>query len=595
MEQDDGQKQPTRRDWVGYWSMIVQQTQNAFNDKAAQFLLIPLGGWLLREASRVEHIAGLLIVLPFILFAPVAGWLSDRFSKRNVMLGAAIAQFMILCLLSCSLWIRSLNLALVGFFLLALQSAIFSPAKLGIVKELVGSARLGFASGLQQMTSMLAILIGQVLMGYLFDARLEESGDGWSSALGPLMVIAICAVPAIGLAMVVPRTPTHGAGPLKARLLWSHVGQMVELWRSPVLRRTALGIAFFWGFGGFINLWSIGVAKEMTGGGPGFGVFSSNLMLAASLGMAGGFGVASLLCRRRIELGWVPLAGIMMTVLVLLLAMLNPESPVFLVALGSAAFAAAVFLVPLNAYLQDKVEPSRRGSIIAAVNLQDCIAGLAAVVLQGGFTWAYHAMDKPVWLGFRGQLVFAALLTALVTWRVVRRLPSDMIRVVGLPFIRWNYRLRAVGAGECAGKRGCVAARQPCVVCGCVHRDRAVSEAGALRDGRGLRAEPLGARVHALVQHRVDRRRASARGDPCDGGGAEGRGLRVRVSGGAVEPHRVDERTATGLRIDRADERSAGGAAVRGRGVGIIFLVQRRRVFQGLGQAHEIPGDRGIR
>ena len=32
---------PTRRQWVGYWSMIVQQTQTAFNDKMAQFILIP--------------------------------------------------------------------------------------------------------------------------------------------------------------------------------------------------------------------------------------------------------------------------------------------------------------------------------------------------------------------------------------------------------------------------------------------------------------------------------------------------------------------------------------------------------------------------
>lgn len=446
MEQDDGLKQPTRRDWVGYWSMIVQQTQNAFNDKAAQFLLIPLGGWLLGEASRVEHVAGLLIVLPFILFAPVVGWLSDRFSKRNVMLGAAIAQLLILCLLSCALWLRSLNLALVGFFLLALQSAVFSPAKMGIVKELVGSARLGFASGMQQMTSLIAILIGQVSMGYLFDARLEAGGDGWNSALVPLLVIAVCAVPAIGLAWIVPKTPAHGAGRLQAKLLWSHVGQMVELWQSPVLRRTALGIAFFWGFGGFINLWSIGVAKDMTGGGPGFGVLSSNLMLAASLGMAGGFGVASLLCRRRIELGWVPIAGGMMTLLVLVLATLDPRTAVFYFVLGSAAFAAAVFLVPLNAYLQDQVSPSRRGSIIAAVNLQDCIAGLLAVLLQGGFTWAYQALDKPVWLGFRGQLVFAGLMCGLVTWRVVRRLPSDMIRVIGVPFLRWWYRLRAVGA-----------------------------------------------------------------------------------------------------------------------------------------------------
>ena len=78
--------EPTRRQWAGYWSMIVQQTQNAFNDKMAQFILVSLGGAV---GFAVESAAGLLIALPYVLFAPIAGWLSDRFSKRDVMIGSA--------------------------------------------------------------------------------------------------------------------------------------------------------------------------------------------------------------------------------------------------------------------------------------------------------------------------------------------------------------------------------------------------------------------------------------------------------------------------------------------------------------------------
>ena len=80
MSDDTPGFEPTRRQWVGFWSMIVQQTQNAFNDKMAQFILIPLGGAV---SVAVESWAGLMIALPFVLFAPLAGWLSDRFSKRT--------------------------------------------------------------------------------------------------------------------------------------------------------------------------------------------------------------------------------------------------------------------------------------------------------------------------------------------------------------------------------------------------------------------------------------------------------------------------------------------------------------------------------
>src|SRR5690606_2484969 len=95
--------EPTRRQWIGFWNMIVQQTQNAFNDKAAQFILIPLAGAVAYSIQLggnvkigVESAAGLMIALPLVLFAPIAGWMSDRFSKRNVMLGSAVAQFAIL-------------------------------------------------------------------------------------------------------------------------------------------------------------------------------------------------------------------------------------------------------------------------------------------------------------------------------------------------------------------------------------------------------------------------------------------------------------------------------------------------------------------
>ena len=69
--------EPTRRQWAGFWSMIVQQTQNAFNDKFAQFTLIPLGGavgfvFLIPVGKGVEvdvpSAAGLMIALPFVLF-----------------------------------------------------------------------------------------------------------------------------------------------------------------------------------------------------------------------------------------------------------------------------------------------------------------------------------------------------------------------------------------------------------------------------------------------------------------------------------------------------------------------------------------------
>ena len=339
MDTQEPEEEPTKRQWMGYWSMIVQQTQNAFNDKAAQFILIPLGGIV---GYNVESAAGLMIALPFVLFAPLAGWFSDRFSKRNVILGAAIAQVCILILISFAVLSHQMPLALVGFFLLAVQSAFFSPAKIGINKELVGSKHLGFAAGVQQMTAMLAILAGQIVAGRWYDTRYVSLGSisekAWDAALFPLVLLTCFSIPAVLMAISIPKVPAHGGERISLKLAFSHFRDLRALWADQGLRRASFGVAYFWGFAAFINLWSVKVAKSMTAGGEGFGTLSSVFMAAASLGMALGFGFASWLLRKKIELGWVPLSGIAMTVSALILGFLTPDGWPFLVILGLLAF-----------------------------------------------------------------------------------------------------------------------------------------------------------------------------------------------------------------------------------------------------------------
>ncbi len=63
---------------------MLIQAQNSFNEKGAQFLLIPLGVWLYGAEGDLEYPLGAIIVLPFILFSPFVGWLSDRFCKARI-------------------------------------------------------------------------------------------------------------------------------------------------------------------------------------------------------------------------------------------------------------------------------------------------------------------------------------------------------------------------------------------------------------------------------------------------------------------------------------------------------------------------------
>jgi acyl-[acyl-carrier-protein]-phospholipid O-acyltransferase/long-chain-fatty-acid--[acyl-carrier-protein] ligase len=440
--------------------MIVQQTQNAFNDKAAQFTLVPLGGAVAFSmlGARVEDAAALLISLPFVLFSPIAGWLSDRFSKRDVLLGSAVAQFLILAALCAAVRLESLPLALVGFFALAVQSAFFSPAKIGLNKELVGSGHLGFATGIQQMAAMLAMLTGQIAAGVIFDQRWQalggSRGAAWEAAFLPLVVLTVSSLPAIVLAWWVPRVPAQGGEPLRPGLLLRHFHHLRELWSDPPLRRASLAVAYFWGFAAYINLWSLKVAAHLTGGLAGFGTLSSIYMAAASLGMIGGFAATAFLLRRRIELGWVPVGGSAMTLLALLLGMLDPSRPLFLVLLAALAFSSALFLAPLNAWMQDRYPAAKRGELQAAANLQDCLAGILAFALLV----AIGGLEKAAGFGpmavLRGQIVVVAMTSGLITWFIIRLLPSDFVRVIGLMLLRLFYRIRSQGEGNLPARGG---------------------------------------------------------------------------------------------------------------------------------------------
>jgi acyl-[acyl-carrier-protein]-phospholipid O-acyltransferase / long-chain-fatty-acid--[acyl-carrier-protein] ligase len=482
METDTPEGEPTKRQWLGYWSMIVQQTQNAFNDKAAQFILIPLGGAVAFELSlgtyfdkeillSVESMAGLMIALPFVLFAPLAGWMSDRFSKRNVIIGSAAAQVIILSMISIAVWVKYMPLALLGFFMLAMQSAFFSPAKVGINKELVGSKHLGFASGVQQMMAMLAILVGQIIAGWWYDKRYIAMGSteesAWSAALFPLVLLTCLSIPAIGLAMVIPKVATHSKTPISGKLLISHFKDIGELWRDRGLRRASFGVAFFWGFAAFINLWSVKIAKAMTEGGEGFGTLSSIFMAAASLGMAIGFGIASWLLRKKIELGWVPIAGFFMSISALALAWFpmgkasaflslldfnlikfisdSPHEALFLLTLGVLAFSSAIFLAPLNAWMQNRYPADKRGELQSAVNLQDCFAGIVAL---GGIELMFMISDSlkmSELAGFRMQLIVIGSACGIMTFYVLRILPADFIRLFVGSLVRTIYRIKTNG------------------------------------------------------------------------------------------------------------------------------------------------------
>jgi acyl-[acyl-carrier-protein]-phospholipid O-acyltransferase / long-chain-fatty-acid--[acyl-carrier-protein] ligase len=127
---------------------LLVQSLNAFNDNFVKMLLIAFAGAVAHGTDlgdSMQVYLGAIFSVPYILFAPLAGWLSDRYSKQRVIVWMQYAQVAVFGCFIAALWLHqttlTLWLSLLAFFLLATQAAFFSPAKMGIIKELGGSAQ----------------------------------------------------------------------------------------------------------------------------------------------------------------------------------------------------------------------------------------------------------------------------------------------------------------------------------------------------------------------------------------------------------------------------------------------------------------------
>ena len=296
------------------------QIQNAFNDNVAKFTLLPFGAWLVLHGAGfegIEHVLAALLVLPYILFAPTCGWLADRYAKSSVIRFSAWLQLAVLGLMAFGLWQGHLWVTILAFFLLAVQSSILSPAKMGVVKELLGSKKLALASGVMEGTVILAILAGQILGGIGFDHGLRRTAsagaeNGWNAALVVVVLLWAGGLISIALAHGVEQTRSQSAERFRVGLMFRHFKDAAMVWRDAELRTSVLGVAYFWGFAGFVNLVVLQVAKDLHGGGEGTGTAISVMMTWASVGIAAGSVVAGLKSRKGIDWGLVPIGAFVM-------------------------------------------------------------------------------------------------------------------------------------------------------------------------------------------------------------------------------------------------------------------------------------------
>lgn len=387
-----------------FQGLLWTQALTATNDNVFRWFVIGIGKTqFMPESYPLLLAAGsAFFLVPYIVFASVAGWLGDRFSKRRVILGCKIAEIFIM-----SLGVFAVSLLgepdpsagpslgfyvmLLAVFLMGTQSALFAPSKVGTIPELLDERQISAGNGIFALTTLSATIVGTGVGGWVADSTIRAWRAGDNTTLLPGLVMIGIAVVGTGLALLVRSLPA--ANP-EAKFPKTLIG---ETWRDiRALSRTgplfwvALGVAYFWSIAGLAQL-NIDVFAEQSGG-----LVESHrtpLLIAVTLGIGIGSLFAGYVSAGHIRLGLVPYGAVGIAVFCLLLAfapsdfitdpMLTPKMVFACLLLGGLGFCAGVFDVPLASYLQHYSPIAQRGSLLAATN---CLAFAGILVLSGVFT-----------------------------------------------------------------------------------------------------------------------------------------------------------------------------------------------------------------
>jgi acyl-[acyl-carrier-protein]-phospholipid O-acyltransferase / long-chain-fatty-acid--[acyl-carrier-protein] ligase len=415
----------------GLQPFLWTQFLGAFNDNLFKIVVSMLAVHAASHANagRQLSLVGVVFILPFLLFSGYAGQLADIYSKRRVLVVTKSLEIVAAALGLFAFATGRLEVTYAVLFLIAVQATFFSPAKYGILPEILPDRDLSRANGVLEMSTFVAIVAGTAIGSFLFDALRDRL---W--IIGAI-VVAVAIVGTV-LSMRIPHVPAMTPGTRLARNPFAEiVAGVSRLRESRVLLLTVAGLSYFWFLGALLQLVMILFGTEVMGLSD---TWTGLLTTFAAIGIAAGSIAAGRLSGDKVELGLAPIGSLGMGVFAILLAKSAHSFPFAAFNLTMVGFFGGLFAVPLNALLQQKSGDAEKGRLMATNNFLN----MAAIVGASAALWI--ARDIAGMAADRIVLLFGVL-TILASLYVLSVVPAFLIRFSLWLLTHTIYRIRIVG------------------------------------------------------------------------------------------------------------------------------------------------------
>ncbi len=374
----------------GFYIIMAAQFFSSLADNALLIAAIAL----LRESAEPAWMTPALkmsFVVSYVLLAPLVGAFADSMPKGRVMLITNAIK-----VIGCATMLLNIH-PLLAYAVVGFGAAAYSPAKYGILTELLPPHQLVVANGWIEGTTVGSIILGVLLGGALitpgvsgmllsFDMPMIDTGIDTGPEAAIALIIFIYATAAIFNWFIPDTGVDHrmvNKNPVYLIREFAHCSSL--LWRDKLGQISLATTTLFWGAGATLQFIVIDWAAHSLG----FNLSQASMLQGVvAFGIAIGAVLAARVVSLRGAVNVLPIGMIMGVVVVSMMFVTSLWLAVVLMVLIGAC--AGFFVVPMNALLQHRGHVLMgAGHSIAVQNFNENIGilamvGLYAAMLQLG-------------------------------------------------------------------------------------------------------------------------------------------------------------------------------------------------------------------
>ncbi|MDH3391559.1 MAG: MFS transporter, partial [Desulfobulbaceae bacterium] len=423
-------------------SMATAYSLGVFNDnffkQAALLLAISAG------LTHLQGTATIVFALPFILCSAYAGWLADRFPKKNIVVNGKILELVAMLFGAVGILFTNWSCIIAMIFLMGLQSAIFGPALNGSIPEHFATHKITRVNGSLKMATTIAILVGMACAGIALDLQSPAFGTTLGQALIACTVVLVSmtgVIASLGIKKyqaAAPDKPFPWAGPFHS------LRDFATLRKDPLLLLAVVSDAFFYFLAALvvliINTYGIdqlGLSQTMTS------LMSVALMVGVAIGAVFSSKVTTTDNWTKVLIPGTLGMGIGLIAAALTI---NLSEAYRVYALFASfiitGFCGGFFLIPITSFIQVRPKESDKGQVIAVVGFCSFIG----ILLAGQI---YTLMDAVILPGtmfiLTGLISLCAAATIAISLRWGKSIVQGIIHKTVKTMLCLRYDITVTG------------------------------------------------------------------------------------------------------------------------------------------------------